>query len=124
MANKTFAEWLLSELDERGLSYSEAARRGGISHARISQVISGGNPGPEFCLGVADALNLPALTVFQKAGLLPSESKTSSKGREALHLFEKLSLAQQELVLTQIRALVERKQREEQPEQTTAATSG
>jgi transcriptional regulator with XRE-family HTH domain len=43
-----FSEWVVVELDERGWSRSEAARRGGISPSMFDKVINGqAKPGLE-----------------------------------------------------------------------------
>jgi len=110
MANNDFSQWLLEELEQRGLSYSEVARRGSMSHARISQIVSGGNPGSDFCLGIAKALDLPPETVFRKAGILPPEPDLTSREKINLHLFRQLSLAEQERQLAVMRALLKREQ--------------
>lgn len=51
-----FRDWLLDQIRTSGLSNSEIARRGGISHARISQVLRGEAPGEKFCRGIARAV--------------------------------------------------------------------
>jgi transcriptional regulator with XRE-family HTH domain len=56
---ESFESWLNKELNNRGWSQSEVARRSGISPSMFSQVISGvANPGPDFLIGVARAFNL------------------------------------------------------------------
>jgi len=68
-----FAEWLNKELDKRGWSQSEAARRGEISSQMVNAVVNGhANPGPGFCRGVSRAFQVPLDDVFRLAGILPS----------------------------------------------------
>lgn len=68
-----FGLWIVQELDRRGWSRSEAARRGGISASIIDKVIGGhSNPGEKLCRGLARAFGMPAEEVMRRAGLLPS----------------------------------------------------
>ena len=72
MAND-FVTWLTNEMETRGWSNSELARRAGLVPSAVSQVITGSRrPGPDFCRSVAQALVLPPETVFRMAGLLPA----------------------------------------------------
>ena len=68
----TFVSWLEKELKARGWTMRELARRAGLTHVTISNVLNGTrNPGVEFCLGVARAFREPPELVFRRAGLLP-----------------------------------------------------
>lgn len=64
--------WVNSELDKRGWSKRELARRAGLSHATVSKVMSGQNKITfDFCAAIARAFNEPPEMVFRLAGLLP-----------------------------------------------------
>jgi transcriptional regulator with XRE-family HTH domain len=66
-----FFSWMNSELEDRGWSYNELARRAGFSSGTVSMVMTGKNQVSwEFCAGVADAFGMPPEDVFRKAGLL------------------------------------------------------
>lgn len=70
---ESFVNWLNAELDRRGWSRSEAARRGGISDSMFGKVIGGfANPGIDFCRGVSRAFDVPMEEVFRLAGILPA----------------------------------------------------
>ena len=76
----SFTTWLSRELDERGWSQSEAARRGQISGTMISMVLSEqARPGLDFMRGIARAFNIPLEDVFRLAGVLPP--RVVSEGR-------------------------------------------
>lgn len=60
------------------------------------------NPGPEFCQAIARVLKLPQEEVFLRAGLL--ESPLS-------RLFAELSVEQREIILTEMRKMVEENER-------------
>jgi transcriptional regulator with XRE-family HTH domain len=67
-----FVNWLNEELGKRDWSIRELARRSGISHASISQVLNRHRyPGSDFCLAIARGLQLPPEEVFRRAGILP-----------------------------------------------------
>jgi transcriptional regulator with XRE-family HTH domain len=60
-----FSEWLVDELDERGWSRSEAARRGGISASMLDKVINGhSKPGVRFIEGIAKAFKMSSAEVM------------------------------------------------------------
>jgi transcriptional regulator with XRE-family HTH domain len=73
METKTrLSEWLSSQLEQRGWSHSDLARRAGVTRAQVSRVISETRgAGPEFCVAIARALNESPIKIFQLAGLLP-----------------------------------------------------
>jgi transcriptional regulator with XRE-family HTH domain len=106
-----FTNWLLEELNKRGWSRSEAARRGEISASMFDKVINGhAAPGLDFCTGVARAFGIPRPEdVMIRAGLLPPIPKETERLREVNTLFAQLSDDEQEMMITQIRALVGRK---------------
>lgn len=70
-----FVKRINDELDRRGWSRAEAARRGRVSDSMFSKVISGyANPGLDFCRGVARAFDWPLEDVFRLAGILPTRN--------------------------------------------------
>ena len=70
---ESFVEWLNSELDNKGWSYSELARRGGITHTSISKIINERQqPGLKVARGIAKALDIPLEVILRKTGILPS----------------------------------------------------
>jgi transcriptional regulator with XRE-family HTH domain len=68
-----FSDWLAEELDQRGWSHSELARRARVSQVSVSGVISGSRkPGCEFCIKIAQALELSPVFLLVQAGILPT----------------------------------------------------
>ena len=60
-----FSEWLVNELEKRGWSRSEAARRGNISSSMFDKVINGyARPGIKFLEGIAKAFDLSLAEVI------------------------------------------------------------
>lgn len=66
------SDWLNSELNERGWSQRELARRARVSPTAINDVINEkAEPGWDLCAAIAKALGLSEEEVFRMAGLLP-----------------------------------------------------
>ena len=103
--HQEFVDWLEHEIWKKRVTYSEVARRGGISHSRISQVLGGETPGWEFVAAVARALEQPLDLVAKKAGLWEGgpDAVQIEKG-EYVNLFLGLPEHQRDLVLVQMRA--------------------
>lgn len=98
-----FPEWLQELLTERGIGIRELSRMSGISAAAISNVLNRNRGvGSEFCQAMAKALKLPEEEVFLRAGL--------SKGPLS-RLFFQLSPEQQEIILGEMRRMVEENER-------------
>lgn len=70
----SFGEWLTDELTRRGWSHNELARRAGVSQPNVSGIINGRSPGCDFCIRVAQALELSPVLLLVKAGILPPQS--------------------------------------------------
>ena len=100
-----FVDWLTGEIRQSGLSYSEIARRGGISHVRISQVMNGEPPGANFCLGIARGLNLPPEEVMRRAGILPSLPPEVAEEKEVIRIVRELSRQLRRSALAMLRGL-------------------
>lgn len=72
MRSVLLTEWLNQQAEDRGWSYREMARRAGLSHSAISNVVSGVSlPGWDFCLGISRATGEDPIRIFRLAGLLP-----------------------------------------------------
>ena len=103
---ETFGTWILQQLDNRGWTQAELARRAHIGEATLSRIISGMRGiGPDACLSIARALNEQPEHVFRLAGLLPPLPEPVAEEREALTLLRRLPNQARQLILTQLRAL-------------------
>ena len=94
-----FVDWLNSRLKERNWSYSELARRAGVSPSNVSMVMSEQlKPSFEFCSKISRGLNLPPSLAMQKAGLLgrPNHSPTFD---ELVTMLEDFSIEEQADIL-------------------------
>lgn len=113
MSTKTFAEWLSDEIQASGLSNSEVARRAGVSHARVSQVLSGDTPGNSFLQKIAKVFNKSRSEVFRAAGLVDRvQDDETPTIRELVSTFNELTDENQETILKMLRALNEMEQAE------------
>lgn len=67
------ADWITGQLEEKGWSQSELAKRSGASRPLVSQVLSGEmSPSADFCIKVAQALDEAPEKLLRLAGILPS----------------------------------------------------
>lgn len=98
-----FADWLRSEMENRGIGVRELARLGHISPAGISKVLSQTRqPGIELCQGIAKAFKMSQIEVLDKAGLLNDPMS---------RLFADLSPDQRDIILAEMRRMVEENER-------------
>lgn len=88
---RPFVDWLLAELEYRGWSRSEAARRGRISPSMIDKVIGGFSaPGLHFCESMARAFEMPLEDIFRLAGILPPLSDSDPSTAQLLQRLDAL----------------------------------
>ncbi len=107
------ATWLSAELERRGWSIRELARRADISHASISSVISGQySPSWDFCASIAPALDRQVEDVFRLAGLLPSLPSPVAEEQEAVAILRELSAGELATVMRMLRGLAGQLQKE------------
>ena len=67
-----FVSWLKQEFEKRNWAIRAAARRIGVSHPTISDIVTlQKQPSYETCLAIANAFNKPPEWVLRLAGLLP-----------------------------------------------------
>ena len=100
-----FAEWLQSELDHRGWSQSELARRGNISQSAISSTLTGrSRPGEKVCLAIARAFNMAPAEVLSRAGI-ETPQRESAKTRLLSHYAELLDPETLDHILAIVREL-------------------
>ncbi len=70
--SEAFINWLTTELDKRGWSHRELARRVGLSQPLVSKTIAGEqNVSANLCIAVAIALDTPPENLLRLAGILP-----------------------------------------------------
>lgn len=68
----TFGEWLLDELDNRGLKQRQFAEKLGVAPQTVSQWVTNTNPPTRrSCMLIARALGFPLVEVEERAGRRP-----------------------------------------------------
>jgi transcriptional regulator with XRE-family HTH domain len=123
-----FAEWLQDQLNQRGLTQTDLARRTGIGNSQISRIVRmERGVGPESAKAIARAFGIKPEVVFRKAGLLPpapeQPTEQSPDILEMIRLYNDLEDADQQEVLAIIRTIVkEKKARYEAAKKGTPAT--
>lgn len=110
--NTPFTDWLLSEMDKRGLSQAALSRQAGLSRAAVSNVLSGARgPGANFCQAIAHALKIPESEVFRQAGLLEEKSTAPLFVDQIVKVISMLNDDDREDLLETARAKLARRER-------------
>jgi transcriptional regulator with XRE-family HTH domain len=98
--------WVNEEIERRGWSYSELARRAGVSSATISHLVNERKgPGLEVCLGIARAFGEIPARVLEIAKLLPPEPPAVAEEREVLALVRRIPEPERVAALKMLRGL-------------------
>jgi transcriptional regulator with XRE-family HTH domain len=102
--------WIVREIEQRGWSHRELARRAGVSQTAVSGTLSGDRKaGADFCIKVAQALGESPEKVLRLAGILPaSTSEDDPTFTELTDLARTLTPKQRREVLHYIRFLLHR----------------
>jgi transcriptional regulator with XRE-family HTH domain len=101
-----FSQWLESELEERGWRPADLAHRAELPNATLSRILNGHRrAGPEVCVALAAALEVPPEQVFRLAGLLPPAPPAVEEEEMALGLFRSLDAQMRAVALSVLRSL-------------------
>jgi len=101
-----FDRWLTGELNKRGWSNSELARRAGMVPSTVSMVRNGITaPSLDFCVKIAGALGLADVDVLRRAGLIKAIPPEASSEEEMIRLYRRLPPIQRKAALYMIRGL-------------------
>lgn len=77
-----FSDWLLKEMNARTWSQADLARAAGLSRTAVSNVLSQQRqPGPEFCVAIAQAFGYPPEVIFRAAGDPADDSLAGGRHR-------------------------------------------
>lgn len=103
--------WLPKELEQRGWSYSELARRTGLSQSLVSKTLLGErHPSADFCVKVAQALGEPPEKVLRLAGILPTGPASDEDTlQELIELARSLPPEDQKEILEYVRFRYQRR---------------
>jgi len=101
-----FVTFVNTNLEERGWTYNELARRANLSSGGVSRVMTGQrNPGFDFCVGIARALSEPPEKMLRLAGLLPALPPAVAEESEVVGLFRRLSSQTRSVIVITLRGL-------------------
>ena len=110
-----FSEWIVGELEKRGWSRSEAARRGSISPSMFDKVINGyAKPGIKFLDGLAQAFEMSPTVVYRKAGLLPADGGEKITKEDWQHMLQQLTPEEQDEIYSIMEMKIQRRKKAEQ----------
>jgi transcriptional regulator with XRE-family HTH domain len=99
--NDELVTYLTEEMERRGWSARELARRAGVSHTLISSTLAGTHtPGLKFCAGVARALDVAPETILRMAGKIPQRTTRKQLVDEILYYFDQMDEAEQLRLIT------------------------
>ena len=109
-----FASWLEKELENRDWKPADLSRRSGIGSGLISRILNRERrAGPDSCVAIARALQLPPETVFRAAGLLPPVARETEVLRRLVYLAAQLPSEDQDRVLAIVETFYEQAERED-----------
>ena len=111
-----FIDWLLAEMNKREWSQAELARASGLTRQSVSDYINRRrtNPEPDALTAIAHAFKISPITIFRKAGLLPSEGGEQASFEDWQHLLNQLTPDEEEEMRQIIEMKIERRQKAEQ----------
>jgi transcriptional regulator with XRE-family HTH domain len=105
----SFVNWFNQQIEAKGWTYADIAKRGVISKSMVSRVVSEqSQPGLEFCKAVARAFEIPADFVLRRAGLIDPLPPAVEEEQEILHIVRSLSPERRIAALDMLRGLVGR----------------
>lgn len=122
-----FSDWLLKQMESRGWTQAELARRAKIHRQVVSGYINVkvSKPDEEILSKIALGLGLPDSAVFQAAGIMKNETPETKTIKEIKYLIEGLPEEDQTDVIEYIRhrlALAEKRGKHETNKKRFAAT--
>ena len=90
-------KWIVENPSEREWRPADLAHRGGTRDATVSRILHGSRKaGPEVCVAIVTALDVPPERVFRIAGILPPLPPAVEEEEEAQGLFRGLDAQMQD----------------------------
>ena len=113
-----FSDWLNEQMQEHGWSQSDLARSSGLSRQVISYYLSDKSKSPDkdALQKLAHAFKISPITIFRKAGLLPSEGGEHASFEDWQYLLNQLTPDEEEEMRQIVELKIERRQKAEQAE--------
>ena len=99
-------QWIEEELQKRGWRQADLAHQSGLAEATLSRILSGDRTaGPDACVALARAVDVPPERVFRLAGLLPPAPPELDEELELRTLFQRLDEGMRQVALDVMRVL-------------------
>lgn len=96
----TFSTWLLHELNRRGWSQADLARKAYMTTSTVSNLLNGRRQvGLGTANSLAKAFRVPVPEILSVAGLIPKIPESTAEEEQLLYLFRQLSDYDREAVL-------------------------
>ncbi len=108
-----FAAWVIELMKAENLGVREFARRVGVSHPTISDVISGMTPSLKTCKAIADYTKMPLSVVLKKAGIMNEAKMDDASHQELAHIFESMNDVNRGDLIDYARMKLDKQKREE-----------
>lgn len=106
MERTNLSHWLARQMEDRGWSARELARRAGVSHTTVNRVVNNLAPASaDFCVGIARALGESPEDVLRLAGQLPLLPPEVAEEQEATQILRKLTTGDRNAVMRMLRGL-------------------
>jgi transcriptional regulator with XRE-family HTH domain len=100
LSMENIADFIKAEIERKGWSQARLAKAAKLDSAVISNIINEKRGiGWESARAIADALNIPAETMFRKAGLLPPAPAKTEQHEKLLYMFEHLNAKDRQTIL-------------------------
>lgn len=86
-----FVEWLLGELDERGWSREDLARKAGIKSTGITNIVNRNkNLGPDLARAIANALGVKQRILFTIARIIDDEGEDDARQEKEMDEIQRI----------------------------------
>jgi transcriptional regulator with XRE-family HTH domain len=100
---KTNNQWVLEEIEQRGWSQADLARRCKSPNATISHILDGSrNIGFDMANSLSHAFKMPLETVYRKSGLLPNIGMIDPEEEKIKYILSQMSPIDKERALSLI----------------------
>ena len=88
-----FVNWMNQIMREQNITQADIARTGFVTTAAVSKLftMSVKSVGVDMCRAISAATGIPLISVYRKAGLLPSVSITEAEAEEAAELISEIT---------------------------------
>jgi transcriptional regulator with XRE-family HTH domain len=110
-----FSDWLLEQMNQREWTQSDLSKKSGLTRQSVSDYVNRRrtNPEPAALVAIANALGISPITVFRKAGLLPSSTESDSDFDDWKHLLNQLPPDEREEMRGIVQLKIEKRQKAE-----------